>query len=131
MNSKLINGSRGTITKILIIYNAITCIFVRFDSQGINDSAIPITRSIISHGAVLGHLITVKQFPLRLSWAVTAHKSQGQTLKKVAISLKFKCFAHGSFYVTLSRVRKLVNILLFGDKFPKNGLKFHTNNEIN
>jgi hypothetical protein len=43
------------------------------------------------------------QFPLRLAWAVTIHKSQGQTYKSCAINLGDGAFAYGQTYVALSR----------------------------
>ncbi|XP_074278500.1 uncharacterized protein LOC141602087 [Silene latifolia] len=45
------------------------------------------------------------QFPLKLSFAMTINKSQGQTLDQVAIYLPKPCFSHGQLYVGLSRAR--------------------------
>ena len=75
-----------------------------------------------------GKVIFMYQFPIKLAWAVTAHKSQGQTLEKCAIDIGEKAFAHGSFYVALSRVKSLKNVMLFGlDKWPEGGPMFHVN----
>jgi ATP-dependent exoDNAse (exonuclease V) alpha subunit len=52
------------------------------------------------------------QFPLRLAWAITIHKSQGQTYKLVAINLGGGAFAHGQTYVALSRCKSLEGIYL-------------------
>ena len=47
------------------------------------------------------------QFPLRLAWAVTIHKSQGQTYDRARIDLGPRAFAPGQTYVALSRLRTL------------------------
>ena len=44
------------------------------------------------------------QFPLRLSFAISINKSQGQTIKIVGLHLQEHCFSHGQFYVGCSRV---------------------------
>ena len=45
-----------------------------------------------------------RQFPVRVAFAMTIHKSQGQTLQKVGVWLYDPCFAHGQLYVAVSRV---------------------------
>ena len=44
-----------------------------------------------------------RQFPIRLSFAVTINKAQGQTISTVGIYLLDHVFSHGQLYVALSR----------------------------
>jgi ATP-dependent exoDNAse (exonuclease V) alpha subunit len=52
------------------------------------------------------------QFPLRLAWAVTIHKSQGQTYDRAVIDLGSGAFAPGQTYVALSRLTSLDGLYL-------------------
>lgn len=54
---------------------------------------------------------TFSQFPLRLAWAVTIHKSQGLTFDRAIIDAG-SSFAAGQVYVALSRIRNLQGLVL-------------------
>jgi ATP-dependent DNA helicase PIF1 len=52
------------------------------------------------------------QYPIRLAWALTIHKSQGQTYESVALDLTTATFAPGQLYVALSRCTSLEGLYL-------------------
>lgn len=52
------------------------------------------------------------QFPIKLAYAFTIHKAQGQTYNQVIIDLKSHIFAPGQLYVALSRARSLQDLYL-------------------
>jgi ATP-dependent exoDNAse (exonuclease V) alpha subunit len=52
------------------------------------------------------------QYPLKLAWAITIHKSQGKQFDKVIIDLGWGTFAHGQLYVALSRCKTMEGLIL-------------------
>ncbi|XP_051167634.1 uncharacterized protein LOC127285579 [Leptopilina boulardi] len=54
-----------------------------------------------------------RQFPIKLAFAMTINKSQGQTFNKISIDLRRDVFNHGQLYVALSRVRSFDSVKVY------------------
>ncbi|MGV0446608.1 AAA family ATPase [Corynebacterium sanguinis] len=72
-----------------------------------------IGRPQVADGKVSSAMVgTVTQFPVNLAWAITIHKSQGQTIPKLFIDLSGGTSQDGQFYVAVSRAVSLENLRL-------------------
>ncbi|VDO77141.1 unnamed protein product [Heligmosomoides polygyrus] len=65
-----------------------------------------------------------RQFPIRLAFAMTINKSQGQTFSKIGLFLPEDVFNHGQIYTALSRVRKPDGILVNSNSHFVNNVVF-------
>lgn len=99
-----VNGSRGTV----IGFDGNQPIVVLAEGKEITVE--PHTWSLEEDGRVVAEVV---QYPLRLAWAITIHKSQGMSLDAAEIDLS-RSFTPGMGYVALSRVRSMDGIYLRG-----------------
>jgi ATP-dependent exoDNAse (exonuclease V) alpha subunit len=110
---KLCNGSLGTIIEFVGGYPR-----VKFDcgiTQVVTKKTIEqYEKTRIDGKTVNGEkLLYVEQVPLKLAYAVSIHKSQGQTFDNAYIDCS-RVFTHGQVYVALSRVKSLAGVFVTG-----------------
>lgn len=70
-----------------------------------------------------------RQYPIRLAWAITIHKSQGLTFERAIIDANAS-FAHGQVYVALSRCKSLEGLVLGSPLHPDSIISDHTIDEF-
>ena len=64
------------------------------------------------------YILSRRQYPIRLCFAMTVNKSQGQSLKTVGVDLRTSAFTHGQLYVALSQVTSAQRVTVL---FSENG----------
>ncbi len=101
-----VNGTRGVIVGFDSVGEPIVEIFSTKRRLSVSAS----NWEIEENGKVKAQ---ITQYPLRLAWAITIHKSQGMSLDSAEIDLS-KTFTYGMGYVALSRVRTLRGVRLVG-----------------
>lgn len=119
-----VNGSLGTITGLYDDY-----VSIRIDDSPADVTVVYNTWDVTTYKVVKNagskkrdvRQVVIGRYshlPLRLAYAITIHKSQGQTLEKAVLNIGkngSEIFADGQFYVGASRVKNLKNLYIDGD----------------
>lgn len=110
-----VNGSIGRIEEVRIGAGE-QCVIVRLAGSGRRARVEPYEWELIRFEARDGAIVsspagTFAQFPFRLAWAVTVHKSQGKTFRRMIVDLD-RVFAAGQAYVALSRCASFEGLVL-------------------
>ena len=102
----LCNGSRGILTRCSNRVLEVELITGSYAGQKV---FIPRTNNIPTEDQI-AFKFNRRQFPVRVCFAMTINKSQGQSVKHVGLNLTTSAFTHGQFYVAISRVTSVSNI---------------------
>lgn len=113
VNQGLCNGTRLIVRQLH--NHTIDCEVATGSNKG-NRILIP-RITLTPSDAFLPFKLRRHQFPIRLSFAMTINKSQGQTFNRLGLLLPQPVFSHGQLYVAFSRVRSLasIRVLIIGE----------------
>lgn len=119
---KFVNGTLGTVSRLT--EESIHVEYINTEGLRVDEGITPQKWELLSYEVknqeietkVIG---TFQQYPIRLAWAISIHKSQGKTFDYVHIHLGRGAFESGQCYVALSRCTSLEGIVLHQAIKPK------------
>jgi len=116
---KLCNGTRLIVTKLLTNLIEATILTGCGSGESVFIPRIPIIPS--------DEPISFKrlQFPIRLAFAMSINKAQGQSLKVTGVNLEESCFSHGQLYVACSRVGSPKGLFIYAPTGKVKNIVYH------
>lgn len=108
INEGLCNGTRLQVLELA--NNLLRCRILTGDKAG---DIVFIHRISLYCEDVYPFTFKGRQFPIKLAFAMTINKSQGQTFDKIGLDLRKDVFTHGHLYVAFSRVRSWESLKIF------------------
>ncbi|MCV7224922.1 AAA family ATPase [Mycolicibacterium komossense] len=121
-NGRWVNGSIGRVVGVgYDRYGAVVEVeFPDGSSAEVTPFEWEATQPVLDSGSLRREVVgSYLQLPFKLAWAITIHKSQGQTLDRAIVDLTGGMFSTGQLYVALSRCRSLAGLVLKRPVLPK------------
>lgn len=113
-----VNGTLGRVSQI--DGDSVEVEFRDGTSAWVDPHTWEVNRPADGGGRIVHEVVgTITQMPFKLAWAITVHKSQGQTLNRLVVDMTGGAFATGQVYVALSRCTNLEGLVLRRPLKPK------------
>ncbi len=120
-SDRWVNGTIGRVAEVYEAHGLIVMVeFTNGRTAEVTAHTWEATRPVVEGGSVRHEIVgTFTQLPFKLAWAITIHKSQGQTLDRLVVDLTGGTFDFGQLYVALSRCTSLQGLVLKRPVLPK------------
>ncbi|XP_043484705.1 ATP-dependent DNA helicase PIF1-like [Leptopilina heterotoma] len=126
INEGLCNGTRMQVLELS--NNLLRCRMLTGDKVG---DIVFINRITLYCEDIYPFTFKRRLFPIKLAFAMTINKSQGQTFDKIGVDLRKNVFNHGQVYVAFSRVKSWESSIIYlGNQRPNLLIKNYVYTEL-